>query len=516
MNLPASFIDYTRSLLGDEEYDKLAAALQQEPPVSIRLNNEKWRFNKEQADIGNEKCPAIAEQADSAHASFSVPHSSLNKVPWSSEGFYLDERLTFTFDPLFHAGCYYVQEASSMFVEQVLRQYVTKPVVMLDLCAAPGGKSTHARSVLPEGSLLVANEVIRNRSQILAENLTKWGHPDVVVTNNDPADFSSLPSFFDVILTDVPCSGEGMFRKDPVAVEEWSPENVAICWQRQRRIIADIWPGLKPGGILIYSTCTYNTKEDEENVRWIQQEFGAESLALEVGKDWNITGNLLRDEESDSSENSAQEAPVYHFFPHKTKGEGFFLAALRKPETEEDATPAFSFAKGKTSKKKDKKSGATPSLVTKEHLNLAKNWLNEEESAGYQLSIEGTTIQIFPQQYADELAAMKQSLKIVSAGVGVGEVKGKDLIPDHALAMSSALLRREAFATEEVTYEQAIAYLRKEAITLSVTAPRGYVLLTYRNIPLGFVKNIGNRANNLYPQEWRIRSGYLPDEIKTL
>lgn len=484
MNLPTSFIDYTRSLLGDEEYDKLAAALKQEPPVSIRLN--KLRMD-----------------------------SQLLPVPWASEGFYLDERLTFTFDPLFHAGCYYVQEASSMFVEQVLRQYVTEPVVMLDLCAAPGGKSTHARSVLPEGSLLVANEVIRNRSQILAENLTKWGHPDVVVTNNDPADFSSLPSFFDVILTDVPCSGEGMFRKDPVAVEEWSPENVAICWQRQRRIIADIWPSLKPGGILIYSTCTYNTKEDEENVRWIQQEFGAEPLALEVGKDWNITGNLLRDE-SNNSENSAQEAPVYHFFPHKTKGEGFFLAALRKPETEEDATPAFSFAKGKTAKKKDRKGGATPSLVTKEHLNMAKNWLDEEKTAGYLLSTEGTTIQIFPQQYADELAAMKQSLKIVSAGVGVGEVKGKDLIPDHALAMSSALLRREAFATEEVTYEQAIAYLRKEAITLSATAPRGYVLLTYRNIPLGFVKNIGNRANNLYPQEWRIRSGYLPDEIKTL
>lgn len=180
-----------------------------------------------------------------------------------------------------------------MFVEQVLRQYVESPVVMLDLCAAPGGKSTHARSVLPEGSLLVANEVIRNRSQVLAENLTKWGHPDVVVTNNDPADFSALPSFFDVILTDVPCSGEGMFRKDPVAVEEWSQENVEICWQRQRRIIADIWPCLKPGGILIYSTCTYNSKEDEENVCWIQQEFGAELLPLEVRNEWNITGNLL-------------------------------------------------------------------------------------------------------------------------------------------------------------------------------------------------------------------------------
>lgn len=507
MNLPASFIDYTRSLLGDEEYDKLAVALQQEPPVSIRLN-----FNKLRMESGELR---VAMQSNAANSPLSTLHSQLLPIPWSSEGFYLNERLTFTFDPLFHAGCYYVQEASSMFVEQVLRQYVTEPVVMLDLCAAPGGKSTHARSALPEGSLLVANEVIRNRSQILAENLTKWGHPDVVVTNNDPADFSSLPSFFDVILTDVPCSGEGMFRKDPVAVEEWSPENVAICWQRQRRIIADIWPGLKPGGILIYSTCTYNTKEDEENVRWIQQEFGAEPLALEVRKDWNITGNLLWDE-SNSSENSAQEVPVYHFFPHKTKGEGFFLAALRKPEKEEDTTPAFSFAKGKTAKKKDKKGGATPSLVTKEHLNMAKSWLDEEESADYLLSTEGTTIQIFPQQYADELAAMKQSLKIVSAGVGVGEVKGKDLIPDHALAMSSALLRRAAFATEEVTYEQAIAYLRKEAITLSATAPRGYVLLTYRNTPLGFVKNIGNRANNLYPQEWRIRSGYLPDEIKTL
>lgn len=183
-----------------------------------------------------------------------------------------------------------------MFVEQVLRQYVNAPVMMLDLCAAPGGKSTHARSVLPEGSLLVANEVIRNRSQVLAENLTKWGHPDVVVTNNDPADFSALSSFFDVILTDVPCSGEGMFRKDPVAVEEWSPENVEICWQRQQRIIADIWPCLKPGGILIYSTCTYNTKEDEENVRWIQEEFGAELLPLDVREEWNITGNLLNGE----------------------------------------------------------------------------------------------------------------------------------------------------------------------------------------------------------------------------
>ena len=496
MNLPASFIDYTRALLGNEEYEKLAVALQQEPPVSIRLN---------------EKLGALSQNAGAAHSSFFIHHSSLNKVPWASGGYYLDERLTFTFDPLFHAGCYYVQEASSMFVEQVLRKYVSAPVMMLDLCAAPGGKSTHARSVLPEGSLLVANEVIRNRSQVLAENLTKWGHPDVVVTNNDPADFSALSSFFDVILTDVPCSGEGMFRKDPVAVEEWSPENVEICWQRQRRIIADIWPCLKPGGILIYSTCTYNTKEDEENVRWIQEEFGAELLPLDVREEWNITGNLLGGEGE-----SLKGFPVYHFLPHKTKGEGFFLAALRKPEVEEEENVVFSFSKVKAAKKKDKKGGAvTSSPVSKENRTLAGSWLNSENAERYALLAEEKEVKAFPQQYMDELAAMKQYLKVVQAGVLIGEVKGKDLSPAHALAMSASLLRQDAFDTEEVSYEQAIAYLRKEAIALSETAPRGYVLLTYRNIPLGFVKNIGNRANNLYPQEWRIRSGYLPEEIRT-
>lgn len=495
MNLPASFIDYTRALLGNEEYEKLAVALQQEPPVSIRLN---------------EKLGVLSQNAGAAHSSFFTHHSSLNKVPWASDGYYLDERLTFTFDPLFHAGCYYVQEASSMFVEQVLRQYVDAPVMMLDLCAAPGGKSTHARSVLPEGSLLVANEVIRTRSQVLAENLTKWGHPDVVVTNNDPADFSALSSFFDVILTDVPCSGEGMFRKDPVAVEEWSPENVEICWQRQRRIIADIWPCLKPGGILIYSTCTYNTKEDEENVRWIQEEFGAELLPLDVREEWNITGNLL-----DGKGESPKSFPVYHFLPHKTKGEGFFLAALRKPEGEENVV--FSFSKVKAAKKKDKKGGAVASSpVSKENRTMAGSWLNSENAERYALLAEEKEVKAFPQQYMDELAAMKQYLKVVQAGVLIGEVKGKDLSPAHALAMSASLLRQDAFDTEEVSYEQAIAYLRKEAIALSETAPRGYVLLTYRNIPLGFVKNIGNRANNLYPQEWRIRSGYLPEEIRAL
>lgn len=492
MHLPTPFTDSTRALLGDEEYEKLSAALQQEPPVSIRINRTKSR-------------PTELESA------------LLNRLPWCADGFYLDRRLTFTFDPLFHAGCYYVQEASSMFVEQVLRRYVADtPAVMLDLCAAPGGKSTHARTLLPEDSLLVANEVIRNRSQILAENLTKWGHPGVVVTNNDPSDFASLGDFFDVILTDVPCSGEGMFRKDPGAIDEWSLENVEICWQRQRRIIAHIWPCLKPGGILIYSTCTYNTKENEENVQWICDAYGAQVLPVDLPADWHITGNLL----------PGTDFPVYRFLPHRTRGEGFFLAALRKPETDESAPRSqtdFSpnFPKSASvrnssaySSKKSKKGGSTPlSLVSKEQLALAKSWLSEPDA--FTFSVEGTVISAFPSRYNAELTALQASLRSVQAGITLAEVKGKDLIPHHTLAMSRAM-KPDAFPIEEVAYEQAIAYLRKEAISLSETAPRGYVLLTYQSIPLGFVKNIGNRANNLYPQEWRIRSGYLPEEVRTL
>lgn len=285
MNLSAEFVERTRKLMGEEAYNELETALQGDAPVSIRVNRAKCLEGGEGKSNHDISLVADAES-----------------VPWSSMGVYLSRRPTFTFDPLFHAGCYYVQEASSMFVEQVLRTYVSEPAVMLDLCAAPGGKSTHARSVLPEGSLLVANEVMRNRSQVLAENLIKWGNADVVVTNNDPADFSGLTDLFDVILTDVPCSGEGMFRKDPVAVDEWSVDNVQVCWQRQRRILADIWSALKSGGLLIYSTCTYNKEEDEENVAWIAHELGAEILEVPVSPEWGITGNLI-----------GGEFPVYLF-----------------------------------------------------------------------------------------------------------------------------------------------------------------------------------------------------------
>lgn len=468
MNLPSDFVIRTRRLMGDADFTALSEALEKETPVSIRMNINKC---KEQ--------PAG-----------STP------VPWCADGYYLSGRPAFTFDPLFHAGCYYVQEASSMFLEQALCQYVHEPAVMLDLCAAPGGKSTLARAVLPEGSLLVANEVMRNRSQVLAENLIKWGHPEVIVTNNDPADFTELGPLFDVILTDVPCSGEGMFRKDEVAVQEWSIENVDTCWQRQRRILRDIWPCLKTGGLLVYSTCTYNQEENEDNVAWIAQELGAEILSLEVQSDWNISGNL-----------SGADFPVYRFLPHKTMGEGLFMAVLRK--TAEEEMECARVKSGSKSARKNK-GGKTPVLQMPREMQA---WIQEAEK--YDFVIEGTEAVAFPSLYKETYDLLKSRLKVLHGGIILGELKGKDWQPSHVLAMSTAL-KENVFPMAELSYEQAVSYLRKEAVVLSPDVPKGYVVLTYRGQTLGFAKNIGNRANNLYPQEWRIRSGYLPEFIPNL
>ena len=295
------------------------------------------------------------------------------------------------------------------------RVYVHEPVVMLDLCAAPGGKSTLARSVLPEGSLLVANEVMRNRVQVLAENVTKWGHPDTVVLNNDPADFAQLGELFDVILTDVPCSGEGMFRKDPVAVEEWSKENVTLCWQRQRRIVSDIWRCLKPGGLLIYSTCTYNREENEDNVAWIAEELGAEMLPVEVQPEWSITGNL-----------AGKKFPVYRFLPHRTEGEGLFMAVLRKSgESEDDVFVPR--------RRKEKKGKEKAPVLPRE----VKTWV--ESSDRYVWTIEENRITAFPAIYRSVYEMLRERMRMVCAGIQVAEIKGKDLIPSHALATGDCL-----------------------------------------------------------------------------
>ena len=458
MVLPQEFTAYTRALMGNALYEKLLAALEQEPPVSLRLNP----FKTKNGEV--EVC-----NADEG-------------VAWTDYGYYLSGRPNFTFDPLFHAGAYYVQEASSMFVAWIVKQLVHSPITMLDLCAAPGGKSTALRSVLPQGSLLFCNEPITQRASILAENVQKFGHPDMVVSSNFAADYRKSGLQFDAILADVPCSGEGMFRKDAGAIAEWSETNVEHCWRLQREIIADIWPCLKPGGLLIYSTCTFNDKENERNVEWITQEFDADFDLPPIPAAWNITGSI------------GSDIPACRFIPGISKGEGLFLCVLRKR-----------YEHGMVHDERKKRS--SKSMTTKVSLPEMPQWLNADLAFDTR-QINGN-IHAIPSQWTSMFDKASATLRIVHAGVALATPKGKDLVPHPALAHSIAL-NSSAFCKCELDYASAIAFLRREAITLHADTPRGYVLVTHQGMPLGFVKNIGNRANNLYPQEWRIKSTHIP------
>lgn len=440
MQIPAQFEEMMMAQMG-AEYDAFRTALEKDPQVSIRLNRRKLDAT-------------VLE----------------DRVPWCENGRYLAERPSFTLDPMLHAGCYYVQEASSMFVEQVFQQYVeSEAPVVLDLCAAPGGKSTHLASLMDGRGWLVSNEVMRGRVGILQENLTKWGAPNVTVTNSDPADFENLSGVFDLILVDAPCSGEGMFRKDEQAVAEWSPENVRFCAERQRRILTDVFPALAEDGILIYSTCTFNAEEDEENVKWIAEELGAEILEVELDPAWKVS----------------TMGAGYHFYPHKTRGEGFFLSALRKTS---DA--------GVCRRKKGKEQKCSLSPQAKG----VAEWLNES----VKLIPRNDVVYAVSEKYADLVALLADHLRVLSSGVEVATVKGKDMIPSQHLAFSW-MLKPEMFPNVELSWRDAVAYLHKDNILLDASAPMGFVLLTYRHVPLGWVKNLGNRCNNLYQSDWRIR-----------
>ncbi len=422
MNLPEDFIRETRQLMGEERFNRYLGAFEEEAPVSIRLNVTGGRFF----------CDIVGNVTKE-------PSPCYMPVPWCNEGFYLEGRPQFTFDPLFHAGCYYVQEAASMFVCHILRSLFTIhcPLsTVLDLCAAPGGKSTAMRSVLPEECVLVSNEPVPTRAQILLENITKWGAPNCIVTNNYPRDFRKAKAKFDLILCDVPCSGEGMFRKDPATISEWSLQNVEKCWRLQREIVSDAWECLNSGGIMIYSTCTFNTKENEENVRWIMDTYDAEPIAIPTDPSWNITGSLL----------PGFDAPVYRFIPGITKGEGLFVCALRKGIKNEE-------------------------LRIKDYDDQTSTKTAPKSNHNYSLLINNPSL--------------------------------KRLTPD---------LPQGDFPQVDLPYSEALKYLRGEALVLPADTPRGFVTVNYKGIALGPVKNIGNRANNLYPKPWRIKTTHLPSE----
>lgn len=487
--LPEEFIQQTQKLMGEEMFAQLSDAIcHSEPPTSIRLNRFKAPQGTHLADYSS----TDAEAEVKTHHESEKTAASI--VPWCPDyGRYLTKRPNFTFDPLFHAGLYYAQEASSMFVDLVVRQLIHEPVVMLDLCAAPGGKSTTVRNVLPDGSLLISNEPMRTRAQILAENMQKFGHPDVMVTNNYPKDFQKAGVLFDVILADVPCSGEGMFRKDDGAISEWSIDNVNNCSSLQRSIIEDIWPCLKPGGLLIYSTCTFNKLEDELNAAHIIYMKGAEPVELDIDEAWGITGNLTH-----------HNFPVYRFLPGKTRGEGLFLTVMRKNEDAETLDIKSDRYNKSRKKIKGKSRGNSP------YLHIPQDWINHPES--YQGARIGDHLYAISESWSNIFDSASPNLKVLHAGIEIGTIKAS-LIPAQSLALSIDL-SRQTFPQVELNYTDALRYLRKEAVNLPEDTPRGYVLVTYRGFPLGWEKNIGNRANNLYPQEWKIKSSHVPETDK--
>jgi NOL1/NOP2/sun family putative RNA methylase len=402
--------------------------------------------------------------------SFEVEES----VPWCPHGKYLKQRPSFTLDPLLHGGAYYVQEASSMFLWHVLQQTVgknTEEIKVLDLCAAPGGKSTLLASYFKNG-FIVSNEVIKSRASVLVANITKWGSSNVVVTNNDPVDFTILQNYFDVIVVDAPCSGSGLFRKDPAAIKEWSEENVLLCSRRQRRIVADVFPALKKGGILIYSTCSYSKEEDEDILDWMMSEFQVASCRLQIERDWGIV----------EVESGKHNGYSYRFFPDSVKGEGFFIAALKKNDGDN-----FSFR--------------YPQLQSaqKQEINIANDWVHKNDELFFFKQNEN--IIAVSTQWQQDVALLQKNLYLRKAGVTVGAIKGKELVPNHELVLS--LLLNKNVARVHLDYEQAIQYLKKKDLVLE-NIMKGWVVVDYYDANLGWIKVLHNRVNNYYPANWRI------------
>ena len=451
--LPEEFSTYTREIMGEQRWTRFAEAMDEEPPVSVRLNPMKFRSD-----------------------SMALPAEEDEPVEWCREGRYLKERPMFTLDPLLHAGAYYVQEAASMYITQVIRDHAPadRPLMVLDLCAAPGGKSTAMRSVLPEGSLLMTNEPMRPRANILMENIQKFGHPDVIVTNNYAIDYQRSRLQFDVILADVPCSGEGMFRKDEGAIREWSVANVKKCAALQREIITDIMPCLRDGGLLVYSTCTYNRQEDEENVDFICSEWQMEKLSER------------------------------HFIPGETRSEGLYMAALRQTGSDASQQTTISMLDSSATKKdkKQKRRGKASAEQAVKGAKEMSGWIKGNED--FSITTLGQRFVAVRKQWRNVYDTALEKLRVMHAGIELGEPKGKDIIPAEGLALSTAF-NPEAFATAELDRDTAIAYLRREPIQLPPDTPRGFVAVGYQGLNLGFVKNLGNRTNNLFPQEWRIR-----------
>ncbi len=444
-NLSPQFIEQMKLLL-KENAQSFFDSLHTSPPTSIRLNPDK---------VASTKIP-------------------FEKIPWCEHGYYLPKRFSFTTDPFFHLGAYYVQEASSMFLHHILKflQIENKPKRILDLCASPGGKSTLIASVMHDDSLLVSNETVSSRVGALIQNMMKWGNANVVVTNNDAAAFGKMKNFFDVIVVDAPCSGEGMFRKDDFAVQQWNPNLVLQCEQRQKNILNDVWDALTPGGFLIYSTCTFNKNENEDVLKHFIENNDCTSFEISANQLENISSSF------------DDKIFADRFFPHKTKGEGFFISVLQKTSS---------------------------TIVTSEEKKIKKHDFKKHFfsflSPNFLVAVlNGFTIGV-NQLHAEMIANMVSKLNVKKFGVCIGNQVGSEMRYHHHLSMWPQLNNSE-FDFLDLNYEDAIKFLRGQT-DINCDSGKGWIIARYKNQNLGFAKNLGNRINNYYPKELRIMNPSL-------
>lgn len=456
MQLPERFVERMRQELGEAEATALCEALATEPSTAIRLNTPKM------------SCPPFEAEA----------------VPWSADGYTLPERPAFTLDPAFHAGAYYVQEASSQFAGYILSQAVggreqCEGLRVLDVCAAPGGKSTHYASLVGEHGLVVANEINRSRAAVLADNARKWGLGNMVVTCNDSAHLGDYEEWFDVVAIDAPCSGEGMFRKSEEACEQWSEANVKMCAERQWEIVENVFDTLRPGGVLIYSTCTFNRDEDEALVQRICDEWGEAiepAQEVDVADEWGaVVGRV-------------GAFQTFRFFPHRVKGEGMFMAVARKA-----GVPTSRCRMPKARRE-------VIAAVEKRSEQELSRWVKEPKRMRFFSA--GDTIYACWAEHYDEIKALSSRLAVIYSGVALGQIfKGK-LKPDGALAFYVGL-NRDAVATAELSLDEALQFLRKQDMSAEPFV-EGVNMVLYKGLPLGFVKRVGGRVNNMYPASLRI------------
>jgi len=450
-NLPSAFRKAIEQQFG-KEAESLLQAIDKEPVAAVRVNPKK--------------------PAPEGH----LPISSL--VEWSPWAAFLAHRPSFILDPLLHAGTYYVQEASSTFIDDIVSQILLPDApLVLDLCAAPGGKTCGLLSTLPPDALLISNEIVKQRSNILAENVSKWGNSNCIVTQAEPAQLSEMGPTFDLIVADMPCSGEGMFRKNPASVEEWSVDNVQFCAQRQGEILHHAWDMLQPGGYLIYSTCTFNQVENE-------------GVLATFRKEQSFTQPAIQNPSPDQiSTTDYLGVHSFRFLPHKTEGEGFFLAVLQKPGFR---------TKVQTYKMKDPWL-RQPNKQTYQQLD--KYFPEIKHNIG--VFAQQDQVLAFPENWAGFANLLNRYAWVVKTGTTLMTLQHQDAIPHHEVALSS-LNKYAKFDSVGLSLEQALDYLRKQAFELP-QASKGILHVNYKGFELGWLKNMGNRFNNYYPNEWRIR-----------